>query len=112
VPWLSLLYLLSFLDRSNIGNANLFGLSAQLGLSTTQYSACLAIFFAFYVIFEVPSNMVMKAWRPSMWLPTIMLAWGGVMIGMGFVRDFKGLLVTRVFLGSSVPTDSHTASLC
>ncbi|KAG7579940.1 hypothetical protein FFLO_00148 [Filobasidium floriforme] len=99
VPWLSLLYLLSFLDRSNIGNANLFGLSADLGLSTTQYSACLAIFFAFYVLFEVPSNMVMKAWRPSMWLPTIMLAWGGVMIGMGFVDSFSHLLVTRVFLG-------------
>ena len=37
--------------------------------------------------------------RPSMWLPIIMLAWGVVMIGMGFVRDFKGLLITRVFLG-------------
>lgn len=60
VPWLSLLYLLSFLDRSNIGNANLFGLSVNLGLSDNQYSACLAVFFAFYVLFEVPSNMVMK----------------------------------------------------
>jgi hypothetical protein len=69
---------------SNIGNANLFGLSTDLGLSVTQYGvcpigklhakislisnsicsqACLAIFFAFYVLFEVPSNMVMKAWR-------------------------------------------------
>lgn len=99
VPWLSLLYLLSFLDRSNIGNANLFGLSRNLGLTPTEYSACLAIFFAFYVLFEVPSNLVMKAWRPSMWLPIIMLAWGGVMIGMGFVRSFESLLVTRVFLG-------------
>jgi hypothetical protein len=34
-----------------------------------------------------------------MWLPIIMLAWGVVMIGMGFVQDFKGLLITRVFLG-------------
>ena len=76
VPWLSLLYLLSFLDRSNIGNANLFGLSVDLKLTTTEYQACLAVFFAFYVLFEVPSNMVMKAWRPSMWLPTIMIAWG------------------------------------
>ena len=76
VPWLALLYLLSFLDRTNIGNANLFGLSEDLGLSPTQYAACLAVFFAFYVIFEVPSNMVMKAWRPSMWLPIIMIAWG------------------------------------
>jgi hypothetical protein len=57
------LYLLSFLDRTNIGNANLFGLSVDLKLSTTEYSACLAIFFAFYVIFEVPSNMVMKVGR-------------------------------------------------
>ncbi|KAL1406637.1 hypothetical protein Q8F55_008343 [Vanrija albida] len=99
VPWLALLYLLSFLDRSNIGNANLFGLSKHLGLSSTQYGACLAIFFAFYVLFEVPSNMVMKAWRPSMWLPIIMIAWGIVMIGMGFVQNFVGLFVTRIFLG-------------
>lgn len=99
MPWLSLLYLLSFLDRSNIGNANLFGLSEHLHLSDTQYSACLGVFFAFYVLFEVPSNMIMKAWRPSMWLPIIMIAWGAVMIAMGFVRNFTGLLVTRIFLG-------------
>lgn len=36
---------------------------------------------------------------PSMWLPTIMVAWGIVMICMGFVQNFVGLLVTRVFLG-------------
>lgn len=84
VPWLALLYLLSFLDRSNIGNANIFGLQKHLNLDSSQYAACLAIFFAFYVLFEVPSNMVMKAWRPAMWLPIIMLAWGIVMIGMGF----------------------------
>lgn len=64
VPWLSLLYLLSFLDRSNVGNANIFGLSKHLSLTDTQYGSCLAIFFGFYVLFEVPSNMVMKAWRP------------------------------------------------
>jgi hypothetical protein len=60
---LSFLYLLSFLDRTNIGNANLFGLSKHLGLTTNEYSTCLAVFFAFYVLFEVPSNMMMKAWR-------------------------------------------------
>lgn len=101
VPWLALLYLLSFLDRSNIGNANLFGLSTHLKLSSPQYATALAIFFAFYVLFEVPSNMVMKAWRPSMWLPVIMVAWGIVMIGMGFVRNFVGLFVARLFLGAT-----------
>jgi len=99
LPWLSLLYLLSFLDRTNIGNAQLFGLSADIGITSTQYSACLAVFFAFYVLLEVPSNVVMKMWRPSMWLPLIMIAWGAVMIGMGFVKDFKDLLIARIFLG-------------
>lgn len=101
VPWLALLYLLSFLDRSNIGNANLFGLSVDINLNSTQYGACLAIFFAFYVLFEVPSNMVMKAWRPSMWLPIIMIAWGVVMTLMGIVQNYAGLLVTRIFLGAT-----------
>jgi hypothetical protein len=36
---------------------------------------------------------------PSMWLPTIMVAWGVVMVGMGFVQNYHGLLVTRIFLG-------------
>lgn len=52
IPWVSLLYLLSFLDRTNIGNANLFGLSKDLHLTSTQYAACLACFFVFYVLFE------------------------------------------------------------
>lgn len=43
--------------------------------------------------------MVMKAWRPAMWLPIIMLAWGVVMVGMGFVQNFTGLFVARLFLG-------------
>lgn len=60
VPVMALLYLLSFLDRTNIGNANLFGLSTNLNLQGLQYSHCLATFFIFYVLFEVPSNMVVR----------------------------------------------------
>jgi MFS family permease len=98
------------------GNANLFGLSEDLRLTPSQYGACLAVFFAFYVAFEVPSNMVMKAWRPSMWLPIIMIGWGVsgpslkgvrsladseqvVMTLMGIVQNYPGLLVARIFLG-------------
>ncbi|KAK4702792.1 MFS transporter, ACS family, pantothenate transporter, partial [Phenoliferia sp. Uapishka_3] len=99
IPWLALLYLLSFLDRTNIGNANIFGLSKNLHLKPREYSNCLAIFFVFYVIFETPSNMVMKAWRPSRWLPLIMLGWGIVITLTGIVHNFPGLFTARVFLG-------------
>ncbi|KAL8287355.1 hypothetical protein RQP46_003807 [Phenoliferia psychrophenolica] len=99
IPWLALLYLLSFLDRTNIGNANLFGLAKNLKLVGREYSNSLAIFFVFYVIFETPSNMVMKAWRPSRWLPIIMLGWGIVITLTGIVENFAGLFTARVFLG-------------
>lgn len=42
--------------------------------------------------------MVMKAWRPSMWLPLIMLAWGIVITLTGIVQNFKGLFVARIFV--------------
>lgn len=83
----------------NIGNANVEGLSTDLGLSGSQYNLCLTVFFFTYAAFEVPSNLMLKKLRPSRWLPIIMVAWGIVMTLMGIVKDFKGLLITRIFLG-------------
>lgn len=99
IPFLSLLYLLSFLDRTNIGNAKLFGLEKSLRLVGNQYNTALCVFFVTYVLFEVPSNMVLKRWRASMWFPIIMLAWGIIMTLTGLVKDFNGLVIARVFLG-------------
>ncbi|ELU43982.1 MFS transporter [Rhizoctonia solani AG-1 IA] len=52
IPWLSLLYLLSFLDRTSIGNAKLYSLEEDLGLTDKQYLIALTIFFFSYSIFE------------------------------------------------------------
>ena len=56
IPWLSLLYLLSFLDRTSIGNAALYGLKTDLHIDDQQYLWCLTIFFFSYCIFEVGAN--------------------------------------------------------
>lgn len=64
-----------------------------------DYNISLAVFFPFYVMAEIPSNMMMKKLRPSVWLTTIMLAWAIVVIFMGFVSNFAGLCVARAFLG-------------
>lgn len=53
IPVLAIMYLLAFLDRVNIGNARIFGLEKDLGLTGTQYNTALTIFFVPYVIFEV-----------------------------------------------------------
>ncbi|KAF2821798.1 MFS general substrate transporter [Ophiobolus disseminans] len=99
IPMLALLYLLSFLDRGNIGNAKIEGLVEDLGMSGAQYNWCLTVFFFTYAAFEVPSNLLLKKLRPSVWLPTIMVAWGIVMTLMGIVQGYHGLLIARIFLG-------------
>jgi len=99
VPWLSLLYLLSFLDRTNIGNAKLQGLTDDLHLTGAQYNMSLTIFFISYAFFEVPSNILLKRLRPHVWFTAIMVSWGIVMTFMGFVTNYSGLLAARWFLG-------------
>lgn len=59
----------------------------------------LAIFFPFYVAAEIPSNIMMKRSRPSLWIPSIMIAWAVVCSLMGLVQNYAGLLVARAALG-------------
>jgi len=74
MPWLCFLYLLAFLDRTNIGNAKIAGLSKDLGLSPQSYNATLTIFFVSYAIFEPVTNILLKKYRPSVFIPIIMYA--------------------------------------
>ncbi|KAM0326527.1 hypothetical protein ACHAQA_006396 [Verticillium albo-atrum] len=99
LPFITLLYLLSFLDRTNIGNARLDTLEADLGMSGIMYNNALAIFFPFYVIAEIPSNIAMKKFAPWLWIPFIMLCWGIVCTLMGIVQSYEGLLAARAMLG-------------
>jgi len=101
IPTMTLLYLLSYLDRVNIGQAKIDGLMESLNLTSAQYNACLSVFFATYVIFEIPSNLILKRLRPSRWIPLIMVAWGIVMTLMGLVNSYGGLLACRLVLGAA-----------
>ncbi|CUA74713.1 putative transporter C1002,16c [Schizosaccharomyces pombe 972h-] [Rhizoctonia solani] len=99
IPWLSLLHLLSFLDRASIGNAKLYSLESDLGLTDKQYLIALTIFFFSYSFFEVPSNIVLKRLRPSVWLSVLMFLWGIMMTVQGLVHNYGGLLGMRWLLG-------------
>ncbi|KAK6215337.1 major facilitator superfamily transporter [Colletotrichum tabaci] len=99
IPFLALLYLLSFLDRTNIGNARLAGLEADLGMKGLDYNVALSVFFPWYVAAEIPSNLAMKRFRPSVWIPSIMIAWGICCTLMGLVHNYPGLLASRMALG-------------
>ncbi|GAD93969.1 MFS transporter [Paecilomyces variotii No. 5] len=99
IPWLCLLYLASFLDRTNIGNAKLDGLEDDLRMSGPQYNLTLTIFFISYSVFEPLTNVLLKRLRPSVFIPIIMFLWGICMTTMGLVHNFSGLMAARWFLG-------------
>ncbi|KIV99683.1 uncharacterized protein PV09_08674 [Verruconis gallopava] len=99
VPLLTFLYLISFIDRSNIGNANIAGMNNDLKLHGLQYNTAVTLFYVPYTLLEVPSNIVLKLIRPSIWISILLFSWGLVMTLMGLVKSYSGLLVARFFLG-------------
>ncbi|KAL5118785.1 hypothetical protein ACEQ8H_003288 [Pleosporales sp. CAS-2024a] len=101
VPMLALLYLVAFIDRSNIGNAKIAGMTKDLDMpaNTLKYNTAVTIFFVPYTLLEVPSNVILKKMRPSYWMATLMFCWGVTMTLMGVVSSYGGLLAARFFLG-------------
>ncbi|QUC21141.1 uncharacterized protein UV8b_05384 [Ustilaginoidea virens] len=100
IPIITALYLLSWLDFSNLDNAKENGLTKDLRMTgKDDFNIAVSVFFPSYLISQIPSNLVMRAWRPSLWVPSLMLGWAMIITCMGFVRNFAGLLVARVFLG-------------
>jgi len=109
LPGVCVLYLLSFLDRSNVANARLDGLTdfAPGGLYMTgnQYLTGLTVFFIGYIVFEVVWNIILKRIGPRIWLPLITFVWGIVATLQGVVQynggqtGVAGFFVVRFFLG-------------
>lgn len=99
LPALTLLYLLSFLDRSNVANARVEGLVVDLHMTGNQYLTGLTLYFIGYVLFEIPCNVVLKLTSPKMWLPTLTLAWGVVATLLGVTQNMAGFFAARFVLG-------------
>lgn len=100
IPPVMLLYLFSFLDRVNIGNARLYGMEKDLGLVGNQYQLAVSILFVTYTLSEVPSNLVLKKFTPSRWLAFITVGWGIVATMTGLVNSLGSLLACRLLLGA------------
>ncbi|KAF1837939.1 MFS general substrate transporter [Decorospora gaudefroyi] len=100
IPVVMLLYLFSFLDRVNIGNARLYDLQEDLNMSDSQFQTAVSILFVTYILSEVPSNLVLKKLRPSRWIAFITTAWGIIATLTGIVQSYGGLIACRLLLGA------------
>ncbi|SPO22219.1 related to TNA1 - high affinity nicotinic acid plasma membrane permease [Ustilago trichophora] len=103
VPLCLMLYLLSFLDRTNIGQARLNGLEKDLNMSKDgrDYRIALTVLYVPYIVFEIPSNLVVKRFGPARWIPGLVISWGLVSTLQGLVTNKTGLYINRAFLGAT-----------
>jgi ACS family tartrate transporter-like MFS transporter len=98
IPFLFLLYIVAYLDRINVGFAAL-QMNQALGFSATVYGFGAGIFFLSYVLFEIPSNVILARVGARLWIARIMITWGLVSSAMMFVRSASGFYTLRFLLG-------------
>ncbi|KAF9507166.1 hypothetical protein BS47DRAFT_1304370 [Hydnum rufescens UP504] len=99
IPIVVLVYLFSFLDRVNIGNARLYGLEKDLDLIDNRYQVAVSLFFVTYLLFELPSNLVLKKFTASRYIASLAVLWSIVASLTGLVKTYHQLLVCRILLG-------------
>ena len=98
VPFLFVCYLAAYLDRVNVGFAKL-QMAAELGFDDAVYGLGAGIFFVGYVLFEVPSNLVMLRVGARVWIARIMLTWGLISAAMIYARSPTVFYSLRFLLG-------------
>ncbi|KXT14249.1 hypothetical protein AC579_6712 [Pseudocercospora musae] len=96
--YVAFLYMMSFLDRSNLGNANVAGLSADLNLTDDQFQWLITAFYITYIAFEW-MTLCYKIIRPHVFVSCCVAAWGIIASLQSLVGTFGLLIVLRIFLG-------------
>ncbi|OLN92787.1 putative transporter C1683.12-like protein 14 [Colletotrichum chlorophyti] len=99
VPIVTTLYLLCFLDRANIGNARIQGMSKDINIEGYRFNWVLSIFYIVYLLVEVPSNVALKRIGPRYYLPSLVVGFGLTSLCTAFVKSYEGLAVARAALG-------------
>jgi ACS family tartrate transporter-like MFS transporter len=98
IPAIFILYVISYLDRANIGYAAL-QMNRELALSSSAFGFAAGVFFLGYFLFEVPSNLALARFGARVWIARILITWGLVAAASAFVQTALQLYVARFLLG-------------
>ncbi|KUJ19372.1 MFS transporter [Mollisia scopiformis] len=101
LPPLMVLLIVTYIDRTNIANAKIEGMTTELNMKHNDYNISLWILNIPYICLALPSNMLMKTGfaRPAIYLSGLMFCWSLCTIGLGLTRSYKGVLVCRFLMG-------------
>ena len=98
IPFIFACYVVSYLDRINVGFAALT-MNRDLGLTPTQFGWGAGLFFLGYFSFEIPSNLLMQRFGARIWIARIMITWGLISMATAFVVGPKSFALARFMLG-------------
>lgn len=98
LPFVFLMYVISYVDRVNVSFANL-RMSTDLGFSDRVFGLGAGIFFVGYVLLEIPGAVIVERWSARKWMARIMISWGAVTILTGFVNTAQQFYAARFLLG-------------
>ncbi|MBF8781382.1 MFS transporter [Pseudomonas fulva] len=98
IPFMFLLYIVSYLDRANIGYAAL-EMNKELALTSEAFGFVSGIFFIGYFLFEVPSNVMLNKYGARVWIARILVTWGAIAAATAFAQTANQLYVLRFLLG-------------
>ena len=98
IPVAIIVYIISFMDRTNIGFA-FAGMGHDLGISKTQQGLAGGIFFIGYLFLQIPGGHLAERWSAKKFVGIMILVWGVFAVLSGLVQDFTQLLVVRFLLG-------------
>lgn len=98
VPLLFICYVVNFLDRLNVSYAKL-GFSKDTGITTAEYGLGAGLFYLGYVLFEIPSNLILEKVGARKTILRIMVLWGMVSAGTAFVNNATEFYAVRLLLG-------------
>lgn len=99
MPFIFLLYLVNYLDRTALGIAAPNGMNVELQLTATMFGLASGVFFVGYIILEVPSVIAAGKLGAKVWISRIAVTWGLVASLTAFVPSYEWLLVARFLLG-------------
>lgn len=100
LPFVMLLFLIAYLDRSNISVAAL-QMNAALGMNAQQFGFGAGIFFLTYILLEFPSNLILARVGARRWIARIMVTWGLVACAMALIQSAGQFAFARVLLGAA-----------
>jgi MFS family permease len=98
VPFLAVLYMFNIIDRANVSFARL-AMTSDLGLSDAVIDLGFGLFFVGYLLFEVPSNLLLRRFGARKWISRIMISWGIVSMLTAWVTGATSYYWARILLG-------------